>query len=226
MKFKFIINALIGLGLILLLVNRDYGQIWGIQISVLASVLSSFLWGAIITASLIYLSSFARYITIALIIIMIGANFYYYRYDLQDIGHRISFGMIPDSPYSDFNDIEVVIDLTKNNQFIVGAAVEGIAVTFLVDTGANSTVINYEDAKKIGIPVDELDYDLRVLTANGAVMEARALINNLNIGGIHREYMSVRVAQKGKLFNSLLGVDFLKTLKSYNVVDDKMIWVD
>ncbi|MDX7568945.1 hypothetical protein SJ550_26085, partial [Serratia marcescens] len=62
------------------------------------------IWGIVIAAGLlgsgIPLSHFLRNMAMWLVILMALVAGYQYRYELQDIGHRVTAGLVPGSPIS------------------------------------------------------------------------------------------------------------------------------
>ena len=54
-----------------------------------------------------------------------------------------------------------------DGHFRASAQVNGNPVDMLVDTGASFVLLTYEDALAAGIAVDELNFDVPILTANG-----------------------------------------------------------
>ncbi len=98
---------------------------------------------------------------------MIG---YQYRYELQDLASRATAGLIPGSPISlSFDDgtTGVRIDRAGSGHFEANGAVNGAAVSFMVDYGATSTVLTTRDAVAAGYPAESLSFVVPVYTANG-----------------------------------------------------------
>ena len=59
-------------------------------------------------------------------------------------------------------------------EFALRAAVNGVSVPMVVDTGATSVVLTFETAKAAGLPLELLDYDVEVETAGGHTRAARS----------------------------------------------------
>jgi aspartyl protease family protein len=98
--------------------------------------------------------------------------------------------------------------------------VNGKEISMIVDTGASSIVLRPEDARKAGIPVDDLTYSIPVLTANGRAMAARIQLDQVAIGPLDRKKVEALVAKEGALTQSLLGMSFLSRLRSYEFSGD------
>jgi aspartyl protease family protein len=90
----------------------------------------------------------------------------------------------------------------------------------IVDTGASTIVLRPEDAKKAGIDLDKLSYDVTVMTANGRTKAARVKLKSVAVGPLDRQDVDALVAKKGALFESLLGMTFLSRLRSYEFSGD------
>lgn len=86
---------------------------------------------------------------------------------------------------------------------------DGEPVDFVVDTGASAIVLTRKDARRIGIPLDELIYSGRARTANGVVRTARARVGEIALGPIRDRDVVVWV-NEGEMERSLLGMTYLK----------------
>lgn len=232
-RIFWILIALIGAGLILLAVNNSGGETLGFQNDSFARMLYFGIWaialGAGILASRASLGHVSRTLAVWVLIALGLVAGYQYRYELQDIASRITGGLVPGSPIeiaAGNGRAAVMINKSANGHFEVRATVNGITVPFLVDTGASAIVLTNADARRIGIDTSRLDYLIRVYTANGPAMAARAVANRIVVGGIERDRMPVLVAQPGKLATSLLGMAYLDTLGSYEVRGDRLILRD
>jgi aspartyl protease family protein len=229
-RLFWIIIALIGAGLILLVLNNSSGETFGLRNDAFAQTLYLGIWalalGAGILGSRMSFGDISRTLAIwALIALGLVAG-YQYRYELQDFGSRVTAGLIPGSPInmtSQNGRAAVMIDKSANGHFQVRATVNGVTVPFLVDTGASAIVLTHADAQRIGIDTSHIDYLIRVYTANGSAMAARAIANRIVIGGIERDRMPVLVAQPGRLDTSLLGMSFLDTLSGFEIRGDRLV---
>ncbi|MCA3612012.1 MAG: TIGR02281 family clan AA aspartic protease [Methylobacterium sp.] len=104
-------------------------------------------------------------------------------------------------------------DLWVNNQF----------VKTLVDTGASVVAFSHEDAQKAGIHPKPGDYVIPVQTANGVVRAAKARIPELRLQGIVVRDVEATVMPPGALNITLLGMSFLKRLKSFEMNGNTLI---
>lgn len=164
----------------------------------------------------------------AAVIIALVAG-YQNRYELQDLASRLTAGLVPGSPVSRRGEdgaIAVVLDRMGNGHFFVRAGVNGALTPMIVDTGATTTVLTTEDARRAGFDPAALSYSLPVMTANGTGRAARATAEELTVGDISRRGVEVLVAEPGRLGQSLLGMNFLSTLSGYEVRGDRLTLYD
>lgn len=163
---------------------------------------------------------------IVFLVLMIGYNI---RYELQDIGSKITAGLIPASPLSAFDEegrATVTLRQMESGHFAADAEVNGTTVHFLIDTGASGIVFTERDARRIGIDTAKLQYNYPVSTANGRTHNARIALDSIKLGTIRRESLYAYVARDGELDISLLGMDFLNRLSGYSVRGDRFILLD
>uniref|UniRef100_UPI00329A4980 retropepsin-like aspartic protease family protein n=1 Tax=Salmonella enterica TaxID=28901 RepID=UPI00329A4980 len=79
--------------------------------------------------------------------------------------------LVPGSPISARDgDGGVTVTLAKaeNGHFGVKGSVNNASIGFMVDTGASSIVLSYDDARRAGLNPDKLAYRTPIMTANGA----------------------------------------------------------
>jgi len=117
---------------------------------------------------------------------------------------------------------EIEIPISPDGHFHTRVLVNGEAIDFLVDTGATSVALTREDARRIGLDVDSLQYRVPVRTANGMTYQAPVVLEELKIG-----LLSVRNVRggvnRGRMSKSLLGMTFLRRLRGYEVVGDRLL---
>ncbi|MEK1851591.1 MAG: TIGR02281 family clan AA aspartic protease [Phyllobacterium sp.] len=232
-RLLWIIIALIGATLLLLIANNDSGSTLGIQNDDFARFAYMSIWGVVLGSALlgsgIPLGHFLRSMAVWIIIILALVAGYQYRYELQDVGHRITAGLIPGSPISNRDGngvITVTLAKADNGHFEVRGEVNGATVPFMVDTGASSIVLSSEDARRAGLNPDELSYKTPIMTANGTTTAANVTLDSVKIGAIERRNIRAMVAQDGRMAGSLLGMNFLNTLSGFSVRGDRLILSD
>lgn len=231
-RLFWIIMALIGAGLILLVVNHESGATLGIENDAFAHTLYFGVWalviGAAIAGSRVPMGEIARNVAIWLIAILFLVAGYQYRYELQDIASRMTAGLVPGSPLSlDTEDgIAVMLEKRASGHFEVRGMVDDTTIDFLIDTGATTTVLAYADAMRAGIRVQDLVFNVPVMTANGQARAAQARAEEIRIGEISRRRVPILVAERERLGQSLLGMNFLGTLSGFDVRGDRLILRD
>ena len=117
----------------------------------------------------------------------------------------------------------MIVNRRLSGEFSVAARVNGARVTFLFDTGASMVVLTAADARRAGVNVAGLVYDVPVTTANGAALAAEARLDQIAVGPILMRSVPALVARPGALEQSLLGMSFLERLKSYTVERGRLI---
>jgi aspartyl protease family protein len=230
MKLFWIIMAVIGGGLILLIANGDSGTL-GFSSDAAGQALYLGIWALVIAAGILgsgrRFGDIARTLGIWVLVILALVAVYQYRYELQDFANRITVGLVPGSPLSvrDGGNT-VMIEKLTNGHFGARGDVNGRAVNFIVDTGASSTVLTAADARAVGFDVSSLSFRTPIQTANGAAQAAVAVADTVSIGTITRHRLPVFVVADGMLSDSLLGMNFLGTLSGFEVRGDRMILRD
>lgn len=120
----------------------------------------------------------------------------------------------PGPPAEGWNRISVPAG--PNGQFLVDAQVNGVPVTFLVDSGASAVVLSPEDARRVGLQAGQLRFTLRFRTANGVVRAAPVTLRELRIGQLALARLEA-VVNEAPIGVSLLGTSFLGRLRSWQV---------
>jgi aspartyl protease family protein len=232
-RLLWIIVAGIGVVLLLLMVNNDAGSTLGLDNDRFARFAYLSIWGIVLGAAIlgsgIPISHFLRSMAIWIVIILALVTGYQYRYELQDVGHRITAGLIPGSPISTRDSdgaISVTLAKSESGHFEVLGEVNGTTVPFMVDTGASSIVLSADDARRAGIEPDKLTYGTPVMTANGMAKAANITLDTLKIGAIERRNIRAMVTQDGRMQGSLLGMNFLNTLSGFSVRGDRLVLSD
>lgn len=103
-----------------------------------------------------------------------------------------------------------------DGHFSATATVNGTPMTLMLDTGASTVVLKPADAIQAGIDVKALSYTLPVKTANGTTYAASVRLGAVSIGPIVVKDVEALVAKPGNLNESLLGMSFLRRLRSFD----------
>jgi aspartyl protease family protein len=150
---------------------------------------------------------------------------YSFRDDFRMMGQRITGELMPPGDsmgVASTTEGERAVRIRKraDGHFVARGDVNGANLTMLVDTGASTVVLKPTDARAAGINVEGLDYAVPVRTANGTAYTAAVRLTRINIGGITVDGVEALVAKPGALSESLLGMSFLKRLRSYEFSGD------
>lgn len=111
------------------------------------------------------------------------------------------------------SDGSVVIRAGRNGHYETTAHVNGRAIEVMVDTGASTVALTYEDASAAGIFPSNADFRHRVSTANGTARVAAVTLDSVAIEGITVRNVRAVVAEPGRLETTLLGMSFLGQLR-------------
>jgi aspartyl protease family protein len=154
------------------------------------------------------------------VIALLLAIGYTYRFELQDVSDRVLAELVPGHAATRGRTVEIV---RSGGSFSIGAQVNGARVPMALDTGASSVVLTQEAAKAAGLPLEMLAYTVNVDTANGRARAAPVTLQSLAVGGIVERSVPALIAQPGQLHTSLLGMSFLNRLESWEVRGDQLL---
>lgn len=117
----------------------------------------------------------------------------------------------------------VRLRIRDDGQFVVRTTTNNKSISMLIDTGASHVVLSASDARTLGINLDTLNYVIPINTANGSTLAARQTIDVISIGPIKINRIDALIAREGDLTQSLLGMSFLRRLRSYEVTGDFLV---
>jgi len=160
--------------------------------------------------------------------IVVLSGLYAFRDDLALVGGRLLGALAPGTPMTgrlsgDSDPMAVAMVRSMDGHFGVRGEVNGTGITFLVDTGASFVTLTGTDAGRVGIDPSGLNYSVPVRTANGTMQAAPVRIERIAVGNIERRNIEALVAPAGALEQSLLGLSFLDTLRTYSVSGDRLV---
>lgn len=144
-----------------------------------------------------------------------------YSYKDSILNTRIMAELMPNRARIN-SDGNLVIRASQNGHFHIEAKVNGVAVNFMIDTGASDVVLSKQDAKRAGIDTDVLAYTRTYYTANGVTGGAIIKLNRLQIGNFTLDDFPVSVNQ-GEMDGSLLGMSALRELGGFRIDGDEMV---
>jgi aspartyl protease family protein len=110
----------------------------------------------------------------------------------------------------------LVLQADERGHFIVTAAINGIPVRALVDTGASSIAMNLSDARRAGVNLSGARR-VRILTASGAREALLVQLGTVQVGDIVVNDVEATLSERDELPITLLGMSFLKHLDMYRI---------
>ena len=116
----------------------------------------------------------------------------------------------------------IEVPRAHDGHYYLPVTVNGEPITFLVDTGASQIVLSAQDARRVGIDPDQLNYFGRASTANGEVRTAPVRLDSLDWGR-SRTAMSRPGSMKVNCIKSLLGMDYLHRFSNIQFTDGRLI---
>lgn len=155
-------------------------------------------------------------------IVIMAGSVYSYRTELITAGQRLAGQYLPkaavavqdESRDEQTQDRVVAISANQGGQFDVDTLVNGTHVSMIADTGATLVTLTHEDAHRIGIDVNGLDYTVKLRTANGLTYGAMIDVDEIEVGGILVRQVATIVSQPNVLHRSLLGMSYLRQVKA------------
>jgi aspartyl protease family protein len=221
--------AILLIGLAILVVNHDSGQSFGIDNEDFGRMVVTLPILLMISAGILVgrrsLGQSLRQMAIWVLIALALVTGYLYRGDFRSIGERVLAGLMPGRAVTVTTAdgrAEVVLHKTLGGHFETSVEIGAVSVPVLIDTGASSVALRYEDAMSMGIDPGDLSFTRSVLTANGRASAAPLRIPEIRLGPIVRTGVEAVVLEEGLLDQSLLGMSFLSTLSSMQMQTDEL----
>lgn len=199
--------------------EQQFGQI------LIGATLAAFIGTSVIAGYRGSLGSLARTVGVWTILAASFAGGYVYKKEVAEFAHRITAELIP-PPEAQIveprqaGEKAVRIKRRADGHFVVRAKAGSGSINALVDTGASTVVLSAADARTIGLDPDKLTYSVPVQTANGVAYAAAVRLSQVSIGNIRLDGVDALVARPNALKESLLGISFLRRLRSYEFSGD------
>lgn len=105
---------------------------------------------------------------------------------------------------------EVMLQRNKFGHYVTAGKINGMAVTFMVDTGATGVAIPQAVANDLGLPRGRA---FRTQTANGVSTSYAANLALVSVGGIELQDVQAGITPGLKTEQILLGMSFLKHIE-------------
>lgn len=109
-----------------------------------------------------------------------------------------------------------------DGHYYLTVEVNNIPLTFVVDTGASQVVLTQEDAARVGLDPENLNYLGIASTANGTVRTASITLDSVGIGPIKDRNVRA-VVNGGEMAQSLLGMSYLGAFESIEIRNNELI---
>lgn len=165
-----------------------------------------------------------KYLGIWAGIILLLVAGYSYRGELGEVANRVGGELSPPGTGYQVTEpgsqIAVRLRRRSDGHFVARGKINDATTTLLVDTGASTVVLRPADAERAGIDVSNLSFTVPVSTANGTAYAAPVRLRSVDVGGIRLEDVEALVTKPGTLNESLLGMSFLRRLRSYEFSGD------
>ncbi|AMS42037.1 TIGR02281 family clan AA aspartic protease [Aminobacter sp. NyZ550] len=231
-RLYWVVIAVLGGGLLLLLLNHSSGETLGLNNDSFGQLIYAGALLLVIGAGVLRhgtrFGDTVRGLAMWVVIVLVFVAGYQYRYELQDVASRVTAGLVPGSPMSALDGdgrATVTLDKLTNGHFGARMQVNGQTIDVMVDTGATTTVLTVADARRAGFDLESLSFTVPVSTANGIAHAARVTAASVQLGSIERRNLPMLVADQG-LEQSLLGMNFIGSLSGFDVRGDRMILRD
>lgn len=229
---RFLWLLLIGLfgGVVILAVHHEQRQVAGLDLNQFGALVGQLSIAVFVGAALLSIvrGRIGESLLAALFWLVLAAVLalgYTYREPLAQVGRRVLAEVAPGYTVNFARPGAMTVEVTRGNSgdFAVRAAINGTAVSMLVDTGATSVVLTHEAAQAAGLPVDFLKYDVPVDTAGGRTKAAAVVLDHVGVGGIVERRVPALVSPPGMLRTSLLGMSFLSRLEAFEFRGDRLV---
>ena len=145
---------------------------------------------------------------------------YSFRGEMGGLGDRFTAELMPRDGRPEGERI-MSYPVAQNGHYQVQAMADGVTLAFTIDTGASDVVLNPAAAVRLGYDLDQLTFSEVAETANGLVRGAPIVISEFRLGNIVVHDLPATV-NEADMSNSLLGMEFLRRLKSWRVEGDRM----
>lgn len=117
----------------------------------------------------------------------------------------------------------VMLSADRRGHFETSFTVNGRPIKGMVDTGATVIALTYEDGRSLGLVRPGDRYEIKMQTANGTTGAKRVTLNSVRLGGISLSNVEAIVAQEGALSVNLLGMSFLRKLRTFEIQSGRLI---
>jgi aspartyl protease family protein len=117
------------------------------------------------------------------------------------------------TPYKKRESVDVTIYRDKSGMYNTIGSINGLPVSFLVDTGATTVAMNKQHAKRLAIDFRVTGEPTLVSTASGMTRAYRVTLDKVSVGGIILRNVAAVVMDGNFPVQVLLGMTFLGKLE-------------
>lgn len=122
---------------------------------------------------------------------------------------RYYLGRSIGAQYQEHKASEVVIQRNGYGQYITSGSINGLNVTFLLDTGATTVAMNENTAKRLGIDYRVNGVEGQAMTAGGVTRSWMVKLDSVKVGEISVPGVRAAVIQGDAPHYVLLGMTYL-----------------
>lgn len=120
------------------------------------------------------------------------------------------------------NDNTISVPRGFDGHYRLTLDINGTPVEFIVDTGASQVVLSLRDAERIGIDLLDLDFTGIASTANGTVLTAPVVLDQVALEGITDTRIRA-VVNNGAMETSLLGMTYLGLYNRIEIANGELV---
>ena len=119
------------------------------------------------------------------------------------------------------DDGAIMVPRSRDGHFYLTLQINSVDIEFLVDTGATDLVLSPQDAKNVGIFIENLAFLNIAKTANGTVPIAYVKLEQVQLGKYLDKFVSAAV-NSSNMNKSLLGVSYLDRYQRIEILADSL----
>ncbi|RUU14585.1 TIGR02281 family clan AA aspartic protease [Mesorhizobium sp. USDA-HM6] len=139
----------------------------------------------------------------------------------------VKLASVPEKPATPIPPLgrQVLVNADERGHFTSAFKLNGRQIDGMIDTGATLVAINTSTARRIGISLNQSDFNHQVNTANGAIKAAVVTVERLQIGKISLDNVQAVVLDDRALQTNLIGMSLLQRLQKYEVQNGALLLV-
>lgn len=145
---------------------------------------------------------------------------YSFRAEFGMLGDRFTAELLPLDGRADGDRI-MSYPVAESGHYQVRGIADGVELDFTIDTGASDVVLTPRAAERLGYDLNSLNFSQVSETANGYVRGAPIVIAEFRLGNILVRDLPATVNEVD-MSDSLLGMEFLRRLKSWRVESERI----